>query len=218
MEKIKAILKILERHYPETKTALQFKTPFQLLVATILSAQTTDVQVNKITPLLFKKFPEPQDFARADVREIEKLISSVNFYKNKAKNIKKASEKILKDFDGEIPQEMEHLITLPGVARKTANVILSQAFEKNQGIVVDTHVKRVSQRLGITKNSDPVKIEQDLMKIIPQKKWGEFSFRLIQHGRKTCRAKDPLCKNCCLLNLCPTGKKLNEQKKNFRNS
>jgi len=201
-------LKILEKQYPETKTALKFETPFQLLVATILSAQTTDVQVNKITPQLFKTFPAPQDFANAQIKDIEKHISSINFYRNKAKNIKLASEKIMAEYNGVVPQTMEELIKLPGVARKTANVVLNQAFGKNEGIVVDTHVKRVSQRLGLTKNTDPVKIEFDLMKIIPQKQWGSFSFRIVQHGRKICMAKTPLCNNCCLLKFCPTGKNL----------
>jgi len=205
---IRAILKILEKQYPETKTALEFKTPFQLLVATILSAQTTDVQVNKITPQLFKTFPDPQDFANAQIKDIEKHISSINFYRNKAKNIKLASEKIMAEYNGVVPQTMEELIKLPGVARKTANVVLNQAFGKNEGIVVDTHVKRVSQRLGLTKNTDPVKIEFDLMKIIPQKQWGSFSFRIVQHGRKICMAKTPLCNDCCLLKFCPTGKNL----------
>ncbi len=201
-------MKILEKQYPETKTALKFETPFQLLVATILSAQTTDVQVNKITPQLFKTFPDPQDFANAQIKDIEKHISSINFYRNKAKNIKLASEKIMAEYNGVVPQTMEELIKLPGVARKTANVVLNQAFGKNEGIVVDTHVKRVSQRLGLTKNTDPVKIEFDLMKIIPQKQWGSFSFRIVQHGRKICMAKTPLCNNCCLLKFCPTGKNL----------
>jgi len=205
---IRTILKILEKQYPETKTALKFETPFQLLVATILSAQTTDVQVNKITPQLFKTFPAPQDFANAQIKDIEKHISSINFYRNKAKNIKLASEKIMAEYNGVVPQTMEELIKLPGVARKTANVVLNQAFGKNEGIVVDTHVKRVSQRLGLTKNTDPVKIEFDLMKIIPQKQWGSFSFRIVQHGRKICMAKTPLCNNCCLLKFCPTGKNL----------
>ncbi|MGB9643177.1 MAG: endonuclease III [Candidatus Ratteibacteria bacterium] len=206
MEKINNLLKILEKEYPETKTALNFQTPFQLLVATILSAQTTDTQVNKIIPKLFEKFPTPRDFCRADLKEIQSLVSSVNFYKNKAKNIKLAAEKIVKEFGGEVPDTMENLLKLPGVARKTANVVLNQAFGKNQGIVVDTHVRRVSQRLGLTKNTDPVKIEQDLMKIIPQEQWGSFSFRLVQHGRKICTAKKPLCDRCIFMKTCPSAK------------
>ncbi|MCM8764011.1 MAG: endonuclease III [Candidatus Omnitrophica bacterium] len=207
MDSVKAILRILEKKYPDTRTALKFKTPFQLLVATMLSAQTTDVQVNKITPLLFKKFPGPADFVSAKIEDIEKIISSINFYRNKARNIKQASEKIMKEFKGKMPETMEQLIRLPGVARKTANVVLNQAFGKNDGIVVDTHVKRVSQRLGLTENTDPTKIEQDLMKIIPQNQWGDFSFRIAQHGRDVCKAKNPACSNCALLKHCPTGKK-----------
>lgn len=206
MDRIENILKILAKEYSETKTALEFQNPFQLLVATILSAQTTDKQVNKITPKLFEQFPTPLHFAKAKIEEIEGLISSINFYKNKAKNIKLASEKIVKEFGGNVPQTMEELISLPGVARKTANVILNQAFGKNEGIVVDTHVKRVSQRLGLTKNTNPVKIEQDLMKIIPKHQWGSFAFRLVQHGRSVCKAKTPECSKCKLLKYCPTGK------------
>ncbi|MCM8822614.1 MAG: endonuclease III [Candidatus Omnitrophica bacterium] len=208
MDSLKAILKILEKEYPDTKTALKFRTPFQLLVATILSAQTTDVQVNKITPLLFRKFPGPAELATAEIQDIEKLISSINFYKNKARNIKMASEKIMKEYNGKVPETIEQLVKLPGVARKTANVVLNQAFGKNDGIVVDTHVKRVSQRLALTKNTDPVKIEQDLMKIIPKNQWGNFSFRVVQHGRAVCKAKNPACYNCVLLEYCPAGKKL----------
>jgi len=204
MKNVNALLEILANEYPDTKTALNFQTPFQLLVATILSAQTTDIQVNKITPQLFKKFPTPEDFCNAGLKEIQNLISSINFYKNKARNIKLAAEKIVKEFGGKVPDTMEDLLTLPGVARKTANVVLNQAFGKNQGIVVDTHVRRVSQRLGLTKNTDPVKIEQDLMKIIPQKHWGSFSFRLVQHGRKICAAKKPLCNICAFVNMCPS--------------
>ncbi|MCM8815594.1 MAG: endonuclease III [Candidatus Omnitrophica bacterium] len=207
MDRIEKILKVLEKEYPDTKTALKFRTPFQLLVATILSAQTTDVQVNKITPYLFKKFPGPAEFASVKIQDIEKLISSINFYKNKARNIKMASEKIMKEYNGKVPETIEQLVKLPGVARKTANVVLNQAFGKNDGIVVDTHVKRVSQRLELTKNTDPVKIEQDLMKIIPKSQWGNFSFRVVQHGRAVCKAKNPACNNCVLLEYCPAGKK-----------
>ncbi len=203
MKELKKILQILEKEYPDTNTALIFKTPFQLLIATILSAQTTDTQVNKITPQLFKRFPGPKEFANAKIEEIQQLISSINFYKNKAANIKKLSEKLINDFNGKVPDVIDNLVTLPGVARKTANVVLSQAFGKNQGIVVDTHVKRISQRLGLTKNTDPAKIEKDLMNIIPKKKWGVFPFWLIQHGRKICKAKNPLCNQCVLARFCP---------------
>ncbi|HPC30057.1 MAG TPA: endonuclease III [bacterium] len=204
MENLKKIFELLKKAYPDTKTALQFNTPSQLLIATVLSAQTTDTQVNKITKDLFKKFPGPKEFADAKIQDIEKSISSINFYKTKAANIKKLSEKIEKDFNGKVPDSMDKLITLPGVARKTANVVLSQAFGKNQGIVVDTHVKRVSNRLGLTKNTDPDKIEKDLMRIIPEKEWGNFSFRIIQHGRKVCKAKNPLCNECVLSKICPS--------------
>lgn len=202
MEKVKEIIKKLEKEYPEAKTALIFKNPFQLLIATILSAQTTDKMVNKITPSLFSKFKSPKDFASASIEEIENMIKSVNFYKNKAKNIKKLSEILVKKFNEQIPDKMEELLTLPGVARKTANVVLSQGFGKAEGIVVDTHVKRLSQRLGLTKNSDPAKIEQDLMKIVDKKNWIDFPYRLILHGRNVCKAKNPECFRCVLKNLC----------------
>lgn len=202
MEKVKEIIKILEKQYPEAKTALIFENPFQLLVATILSAQTTDAQVNKITPALFKKFKTPQDFASAPLEEIEKMIKSVNFYRNKAKNIKKLCEVLVKEYNGKVPDKMDQLLKLPGVARKTANVVLSQAFGKAEGIVVDTHVRRISQRLGFTKNTDPVKIEQDLMKIIPKEKWIDFPFRLIMFGREICKAKNPKCQECSIQDFC----------------
>lgn len=208
MEKIKEIMKTLEKLYPEAKTALRFENPFQLLISTILSAQTTDERVNKVTLTLFKKFKTPIDFASVDINEIEKEIKSVNFYKNKAKSIKKLSEIIVKKFDGKVPDKMEELIKLPGVARKTANVVLSQAFSKAEGIVVDTHVRRVSQRLGLTKNIVPEKIEKDLMEIIPKENWIDFPFRLILFGRNICKAKNPNCKDCPLYELCPTKGKI----------
>jgi endonuclease-3 len=204
MEKIKEIMSILERLYPEAKTALKYENPFQLLIATILSAQTTDERVNKVTPSLFKKFKTPSEFASVDVEEIEKEIKSINFYRNKAKNIKKISEILVKEFNGKVPDKMEELIKLPGVARKTANVVLSQAFGKAEGIVVDTHVKRVSQRLGLTENTDAEKIEKDLMKLIPKENWIDFPYRLILFGRNICKAKNPDCKNCPLYKICPT--------------
>lgn len=204
MERINEIVKILEKEFKEAKTALKFENPFQLLIATILSAQTTDERVNKVTPSLFKKFKTPKDFAEADINEIMNEIKSVNFYRNKAKNIKKLCEILVKEYNGNVPSKMEDLLKLPGVARKTANVVLSQAFGKAEGIVVDTHVKRVSYRLGLTKNTEPEKIEKDLMKILPKEKWIDFSFRLILLGRNICKAKNPDCKNCPLKNLCPS--------------
>ncbi|MCM8818551.1 MAG: endonuclease III [Candidatus Omnitrophica bacterium] len=210
MEKLKIIINTLEKLFPDAKTSLKFKSSFQLLIATILSAQTTDEMVNKITEKLFKRFKTPSDFASAKLEEIEKYIKSVNFYRNKARNIKKLSEMIVKEYDNKIPDSMEKLIKLPGVARKTANVVLSQAFGKAEGIVVDTHVKRVSNRLGLTKNNDPEKIEKDLMKIVPKEKWISFPFRLILFGRNICKAKNPNCKNCPLNSICPSKNKLNE--------
>jgi endonuclease-3 len=204
MERVKEIIDILEKIYPEAKTALKFENPFQLLIATILSAQTTDERVNKVTSTLFKKFKKPEDFVNANLDEIMKEIKSINFYRNKAKNIKKLSEILVKEFNGKVPDKMEELIKLPGVARKTANVVLSQAYGKAEGIVVDTHVRRVSNRLGLTKNTDAEKIEKDLMKIIPEEKWIDFPFRLILFGRNICKAKKPDCKNCPLYKICPS--------------
>jgi len=204
MERVKEIIDILEKIYPDAKTALKFENPFQLLIATILSAQTTDERVNKVTSTLFKKFKKPDDFVNATLDEIMKEIKSINFYRNKAKNIKKLSEIIVKEFNGKVPDKMEELVKLPGVARKTANVVLSQAYGKAEGIVVDTHVRRVSNRLGLTKNTDAEKIEKDLMKIIPEEKWIDFPFRLILFGRNICKAKNPDCKNCPLYKICPS--------------
>jgi len=204
MERIKEIIDILEKIYPEAKTALKFENPFQLLIATILSAQTTDERVNKVTSTLFKKFKKPEDFVNANLDEIMEEIKSINFYRNKAKNIKKLCEILVKEFNGKVPDKMEELVKLPGVARKTANVVLSQAYGKAEGIVVDTHVRRVSNRLGLTKNTDAEKIEKDLMKIIPEEKWIDFPFRLILFGRNICKAKKPDCKNCPLYKICPS--------------
>ncbi|MCL5408483.1 MAG: endonuclease III [Candidatus Omnitrophica bacterium] len=204
MKKINEIIKFLTRQYPETKTALIHSNPFQLLVATILSAQSTDKQVNKITPQLFEKFKGPADFAGSSLKKIEQMVSSVNFYKNKAKYIYQLSKILTEKYNNKVPDTMEELIKLPGVARKTANVVLSQGFGKNEGIVVDTHVKRVSARLGLTQNTDPVKIEEDLMKIIPKTQWKDFAFRLILHGRNICIAKKPRCQLCIIEKLCPS--------------
>lgn len=203
--RIEKIIKILEEKYPEAKTELYFKTPFQLLIATVLSAQTTDRTVNKITPALFKQYNDPYAFAKADIEEIKNAIRGVNYYNNKAKNIKKIAEIIVNEYKGKVPDRMEELVKLPGVARKTANVVLSQAFGKAEGIVVDTHVKRLAERLGLSKAKTPEKIEQDLMKIIPHNKWISFPFALILHGRSVCKAKNPLCNICCLASLCPYG-------------
>ncbi|RKY31736.1 MAG: endonuclease III [Candidatus Omnitrophota bacterium] len=206
-DKISEIIKLLKKEYPEAKTELKFENPFQLLIATILSAQTTDNLVNKVTEKLFKKYKSPQDFVKAGVENLMEDIKSVNFYRNKAKNIVKMCEKIIKEYNGNVPQSLEELVKLPGVARKTANVVLSQAFGKAEGIVVDTHVRRVSQRLGLTENQDSEKVEQDLMNLLPKKEWISFPFRLILHGRRVCKAKNPDCENCILKKLCPSYKK-----------
>lgn len=208
MERIEKIITILRQNYPDSHTALKNRDPFELLVATILSAQCTDDRVNKLTPGLFKKYKGPADFARAKGAELEKGIYSTGFYRNKAKNIIGASQKIMKDFRGRVPDNMVSLLTLPGVARKTANIVLSSSFQKAQGIAVDTHVKRLSGRLGLSKENTPQKIEQDLMKIVPEKDWLDFNYLLVNHGRKICTSRKPLCTSCSLKHLCPSFGKL----------
>jgi len=197
------ILKILKQLYPSATCSLNYETPLQLLVATILSAQCTDERVNKVTPQLFKRFPDAESFAHADRAEIEDLVRSTGFYRNKAKNIQLACQKIVKDFNGNVPQTMEELLTLAGVARKTANVVLAHAFGIIVGVTVDTHVKRLSNRLGLTTKSNPIHIEQDLMKLLPQPEWENFSIALIYHGRAVCNARKPNCPQCQLNHLCP---------------
>lgn len=194
----------LKQLYPDATCSLDYQTPVQLLVATILSAQCTDERVNKVTPALFECFPDAPALAAADLLEIEALVKSTGFYRNKAKNIQGACHKIVTDFGGQVPQTMEQLITLPGVARKTANVVMAHAFSINAGVTVDTHVKRLSNRLGFTKQSDPRKIEQDLMKLLPQPDWENWSIRLIYHGRAVCNARKPMCNRCELADLCPS--------------
>lgn len=197
------IYKILSEEYPQAITALRHKNALELLVATILSAQCTDARVNIVTKELFKKYKKASDYAKADPSAFEKEIRSTGFYKNKAKNITAAARMILDRFGGKVPGQMDKLMELPGVARKTANIVLFHAFGKNEGIAVDTHVKRVSGRLGLTKNTDPVKIEQDLMALFDRKNWGTLSDLLIEHGRKFCDARKPLCTECPLKKLCP---------------
>ncbi|MFW5957812.1 MAG: endonuclease III [Desulfosalsimonas sp.] len=199
------IQKILKARYPDVKTQLKHKTPFQLLVATILSAQCTDRQVNAATEKLFRHFKTPEDFARADTAALENLVRSTGFYRNKAANIRNCARQIVERFDGKVPDNLEDLVTLAGVGRKTANVVLGAAFG-TPGMVVDTHVARISQRLGLTKNKEPEKIEKDLMKILPKEEWNDFSLRLIFFGRQICSAKNPDCKNCFLNHLCPMKK------------
>jgi endonuclease-3 len=203
MKKIDEILRKLEKLYPSTRTALRHTNPFQLLIATILSAQSTDILVNRVTPALFKKFPSPDRLANATIEEIESLISSVNFFHNKARYLQQSSQQIVSRHKGVVPNTMEELTALSGVARKTANVVLSQAFNINIGVVVDTHVARISRRLGLTKEVKPTSIEQDLMKIIPQDQWKAFSSRIILHGRSVCKAINPLCGKCALKRMCP---------------
>lgn len=203
-DKIKEIIRRLKREYPELKTALTFSNPFELLAATVLSAQTTDVHVNKVTGNLFKKYKSIKDYAAVPLETLQKDVSSINFYKTKAKNIQESAKMIIEKFDSRVPQKMEELTTLPGVARKTANIILSSAYGINEGIAVDTHVKRLANRLGLTENEDPVKIEKELMEITPKTEWGNLSHLLIFHGRKICQAKKPNHKECVLYDICPS--------------
>lgn len=200
------ILLLLKKEYPKAKIALNFSTPLEILVATVLSAQCTDKRVNIVTKSLFKKYRKVQDYAKANLKTFEQEIRSTGFYRNKAKNIISTAQKIVKDFNSKLPDSMDKLLQLPGVARKTANIVLLNGFGKVDGITVDTHVRRLSQRLGLTKNQDPQKIEQDLMKILDKKEWGKFSYLLIDHGRKVCDAKKPKCLECILQKLCPSRK------------
>ncbi|MCS7151814.1 MAG: endonuclease III [Endomicrobia bacterium] len=199
---ISKIINLLQKEYPDAKTALNFSNPLEILVATILSAQCTDERVNKVTKELFKKYKTVDDYANADIKKFEQEIKSTGFYKMKAKNIINAAKMIKEKFGGKVPDNMEDLLKLPGVARKTANVVLGNAYGKVEGIVVDTHVRRLSYRIGLTKNTDPTKIEQDLMKIVPKDKWFVFPYLLIEHGRKICTARKPLCDKCVIEKLC----------------
>lgn len=200
--RVKAILAKLDEAYPDVTCALTHENAFQLLISTILSAQCTDVRVNEVTATLFPKYPKPEAFAHANPSELEKDIRPTGFFRNKTKSIMGASKKIIEDFKGEVPKTMEELLGLPGVARKTANVVLGTAFGIAVGVVVDTHVQRLSGRLDLTKNTDPKKIEQDLMKVIPKGKWILFSHQLIWHGRRICQARKPRCIECNLEPLC----------------
>jgi endonuclease III len=205
-ERVKQLIKVWPKVYPDAHTELDFKTPLQLLIATILSAQCTDKRVNMVTPALFKKYRSAKDYADAPPGELENAIKSTGFYNSKAKSIRGATSAIANRFGSRVPNSMEKLRELPGVGRKTANVVLGNAFGINQGIVVDTHVIRLSQRLGLTKHKDPEKIEQDLMKLVPQKYWAVWSHWLIWHGRRRCFARKPDCANCEVFTLCPSGK------------
>src|SRR5229473_7609202 len=200
--RIRAILEKLDAAYPAATCALEHQTPFQLLVATILSAQCTDTRVNQVTRTLFPKYPTPEAFAYANPRELQQDIRSTGFFRNKTKSIIGASRKIVEEFGGNVPRAMEEILTLPGVARKTANVVLGTAYGIPSGIVVDTHVQRLSNRLDLTRNEDPKKIEQDLMQVIPKEKWIQFSHQIIWHGRRVCQARKPKCIECNMESLC----------------
>ncbi|MBD2446792.1 endonuclease III [Nostoc sp. FACHB-152] len=202
------ILNRLTHLYPDATCSLNYSTPVQLLVATILSAQCTDERVNQVTPALFSRFPDAASLANADIEELENLVRSTGFYRNKSKNIQAACRMIVTEFNSVVPNQMEQLLKLPGVARKTANVVLAHAYGINAGVTVDTHVTRLSQRLGLTKYSEPVKIEQDLMKLLPQPDWENWSIRIIYHGRAICKARSPACGACQLADLCPTAHKV----------
>ncbi len=203
-EKTTEIIKRLLQAYPDAKIALKFSNPLELLVATVLSAQTTDKKVNEVTRRLFEKYRTAEDYAVADLRELEKDLRQLGFFRNKAKNIKASAEIIVKRFGGKVPKTMAELTELPGVARKTANIVLSNAFGVVEGIAVDTHVLRLSQRLGLTTEKDPVRVEKNLMELVPREYWFKFSYLLIDHGRAVCQAKKPTCSRCLLNDLCPS--------------
>lgn len=201
-EKAPLVYKELERLYPNAHCELYHKNDFQLLIATILSAQCTDERVNMVTPVLFKKYPTPQKMSQAPLADLEDIIRSTGFFKNKAKNIKGCATGIVEQYNNVIPRDIEQLIQLPGVGRKTANVLLGNAYNINSGVVVDTHVRRISKLLKLTRHDDPVKIEKDLMKIFAQKQWTQLSHLLIFHGRRVCNARKPDCANCTLRQYC----------------
>jgi endonuclease III len=201
-DRIAAILKALDEAYPNVECALTHSSPWQLLVATILSAQCTDVRVNMVTPELFRRFPTPQAMAKATLPELEDLIRTTGFFRNKAKSIQGAARKVVEEFNGQVPQTLAELITIPGAARKTANVVLGVCFNKAEGVVVDTHVFRIARRLGLAKSETAEKVEQELMQILPQNRWIAFSHQLIHHGRQVCDARKPKCDRCNLEQLC----------------
>ncbi len=201
-QRIRKIFAALDRHFPSAQCALSHSNPFQLLVATILSAQCTDERVNKVTPALFKKYPGPRDFARLDPKVLEQDIRSTGFFRNKSKNIIGAAKKIVEDFGGKVPQTMDEMLSLPGVARKTANVVLGTAFGMPTGVVVDTHVFRIARRLKLSEGKTPENVEQDLIKIIPRERWIPFGHQVIWFGRKVCQARKPLCMDCPLEPIC----------------
>jgi endonuclease-3 len=197
------VVRRLKADYPDATCALGHESAFELLISTILSAQCTDVRVNMVTPELFRRWPTPADLARAPVGQIEKVIQSTGFYRNKAKNIQGCCQALVEKYDGNVPREMEQLVELPGVGRKTANVVLGTAYGLASGVVVDTHVSRLSQRLGLTKHTDPTKIEQDLMGLVPKREWVNFAHEMIEHGRRICIARKPKCPECSMNGFCP---------------
>ena len=203
-ERVPGIVAILRREFPDSRTALEFRNPIQILVATILAAQCTDQRVNMITPALFRKYPTAEAFARADRAELEEVIRSTGFFRNKTKSLIGAAKRIVEAYGGKVPDTMKDLVTLPGVARKTANIVLAAGYGKAEGIAVDTHVRRLAGRLGLSRETDPVKIERDLLEIVPREAWLDFNFILVDHGRKTCRARKPDCPGCSIKQLCPT--------------
>jgi endonuclease III len=196
----------LHKEYPDAKCSLTFRNPYQLLVATILSAQCTDERVNQVTPALFKRFPKPDDMARASVEELEEMIKSTGFFRNKTKSLLGMSNAVVDRHAGKVPDEMDELVELPGVGRKTANVVLGNAFQKAEGVVVDTHVTRLSQRLGLTQQTDAVKIELDLIDLVPRDEWTVISHLFIDHGRAICKAPTPRCEVCVLNDICPSSR------------
>lgn len=203
-DRIGEIVRLLHAEHPDATCALDHRNALELLVATILSAQCTDERVNKVTPVLFERYPDAQALAGADRAELEEIVRSTGFYRNKAKNVQEASRRIVAEYDGQVPDNMADLLTLPGVACKTANVVLGTAYHIADGVVVDTHVKRLSQRLALTTHDDPEKIERDLMAITPQDEWIDLSHLLIFHGRRVCDARKPNCAGCVIRHLCPS--------------
>ncbi len=199
----KKVVKQLKTDFPDVECALEFETPYQLLIATILSAQTTDERVNIVTRNLFAHYPDAASVAALPLAKLEKELNSVNFFRNKAKNVKACSEALVEQYDGEVPQDLDALVALAGVGRKTANVVLGTAFEIPSGVVVDTHVGRCSRRLGLIEETDAVKAEAELMKLLPKKEWIMYSHRLIYHGRQVCKARKPDCENCTMKKFCP---------------
>ena len=215
-QRVPGIIKVLRRQYPQSRTALHYRTPLQILVATILAAQCTDERVNKVTPDLFRKYPDAAAFAAADPLDLQGEIRSTGFFRNKAKNIIGAALTMVRDFGGDVPSTMDELLTLPGVARKTANIVLSSGFGKAEGIAVDTHVRRLSGRLGFSRELVPEKIERDLLAVVPRRDWLDFNYMLVSHGRQVCPARKPRCPECSLAGLCPSAVKLHPELKGKR--